>query len=143
MADCRHFHSSLSAFIDDDLPAGERAALETHLAGCAACRSLAADLGRIRNAAKHLGPIVPPERVWEDVQMKIRGGRGAASGPPLETQHYAAVWPFLGMAAALLIVTSAVYLARGGRPSTGGRIAPPRARRAGDQFVQHRGRRGA
>ena len=34
----------LSEYLDDELPAGERAALERHLAGCASCTAVLNDL---------------------------------------------------------------------------------------------------
>jgi hypothetical protein len=46
----------LSAWIDDDLPAGEAEEVARHLEGCAACRGIAEDLRAITTAAVELDP---------------------------------------------------------------------------------------
>ena len=51
----------LSQYVDAELPAGERAALEAHLADCAACRTAVAELRRVVAQARAL-PQRPPAR---------------------------------------------------------------------------------
>jgi hypothetical protein len=48
------------------------AAVGRHLNTCERCRVLAADLSRIRAAARTLGPVAPPEHVWAAVQATLQ-----------------------------------------------------------------------
>ena len=67
-------------YVDEALDAGRRAEVEQHLASCAACRTLVADLTEIRRAAASLEPREPPARAWQRIDRAIqlepaRGGR--------------------------------------------------------------------
>ena len=118
MLNCQDVHPLLSAFIDDELSGDERATVAAHLAGCAACRGLSADLGRIRQTARTLGPVAPPDHVWQKVDAAVRGApvEEDRSGTASRGRH--AAWSWLGVAAALLIVTSVAYVVRGARTFT-------------------------
>ena len=48
------------------------AAVGHHLSTCERCRALAADLSRIRAAARTLGPVAPPEHVWAGIQATLQ-----------------------------------------------------------------------
>lgn len=48
------------------------AAVGQHLSTCESCRALAADLSRIRAAARTLGPVAPPEHVWAGIQATLQ-----------------------------------------------------------------------
>jgi anti-sigma factor RsiW len=48
------------------------AAVDRHLSTCERCRALAADLSRIRAAARMLGPVAPPEHVWAGIQATLQ-----------------------------------------------------------------------
>jgi anti-sigma factor RsiW len=62
MMSCARYEQELGAYVDGALdPSG---ALDAHLAACARCRALAADLRAIRTAARTLEPREPPGRVW-------------------------------------------------------------------------------
>lgn len=75
---CRICQPLLSAFVDAAMSGAERAAVESHVRQCAACRSLAADLRAIRTAAGSLEPLIPPARVWQQIsaaaEAQPRGG---------------------------------------------------------------------
>jgi hypothetical protein len=68
----------LSAYVDDAMRADERAAVDEHLHGCAACRALAQDLSSIRLAVDSLEALIPPARVWHQIvtaaEMQRRSG---------------------------------------------------------------------
>lgn len=68
---CDRHADALAALVDDALDARERAPLDEHLAGCATCRDLLADLREIRSLAATLEPIEPPARVWHDVRRRV------------------------------------------------------------------------
>lgn len=65
--------SLLSDYLDDELPAGERSALDAHLAACAACREVLTELAMIRDTAAELPSIdsVPDADMWAGVAARI------------------------------------------------------------------------
>ena len=73
-----------SALLIDDYVDGAcdpvtSASVRHHLQGCAACRALAEDLSRIREASSTLGPLPPPAQVWTGIQARLQADAG---GPP-------------------------------------------------------------
>lgn len=73
---CDVSREHLQEQIDGGLDPRVERELQAHLAGCAECRGLAADLAAIADAAAALAPIEPPERVW----MQL-AGRWRAENP--------------------------------------------------------------
>ncbi len=61
----------LSDYTDEELAAGPRQSLQRHLDSCAACRAYRAQLDAVRAPLRSARPIVPPERVWEEVSRRI------------------------------------------------------------------------
>ncbi len=66
----------LSDYLDDELPPGERAALEGHLAQCAECSATLADLRRVVARARALESTGPATDLWPGIATRI----GAAPG---------------------------------------------------------------
>jgi anti-sigma factor RsiW len=70
----------------------EATAVRQHLDICPACRAQAADITRIRAAARGLGAIDPPARVWAHVALAVGAdapsGRAGNSG--LDWRHWIA-----------------------------------------------------
>jgi hypothetical protein len=97
MTDDRCDLPRLSEFIDGELDGAARAALDTHLATCESCRGVVADLMRLRDAARGLGPVAPPAHVWTSVQASLPGSRRQAR------------LQWIGLAAALVLVTLGAY----------------------------------
>ena len=98
----------LVGYLYDDLAPGERAAFETHLRGCAECRT---ELKALRDVRADLAAWAPPE---PDFGFRVvRGGRDAAAtdirpvvAPPV--QSWRAWWtPAAGLAAAAVLVLAA------------------------------------
>jgi hypothetical protein len=58
-----------------------RAAIETHLAGCASCQTLVADVRAIRAAARTLDAVEPPEHVWHAVRARVGAEPAAIASP--------------------------------------------------------------
>jgi anti-sigma factor RsiW len=123
---CHDISPRLSEYVDGTLADGERAAIAAHLATCAACAGLARDLGRLRDTARQLGPVAPPAHLALEIAGRIRleatsaTGPGAADGgsPPAEpvarpADRRHAAWQWLGLAAALLLVTAGAYYLSG------------------------------
>jgi len=69
----------LSEYIDGELPEDERARVESHLAGCAACTATLHDLTRIVEEARGRRPLPPREDLWPGIAERI-GADGAAAG---------------------------------------------------------------
>ncbi|MBI5836634.1 MAG: zf-HC2 domain-containing protein [Candidatus Eisenbacteria bacterium] len=82
MAPCRQQLEAwrLSSYLDGDLDASHRAAVEAHLAGCAACRERAADLQGMVAALRELPAPEPSPFLWARVQAGLREGRPRRSG---------------------------------------------------------------
>lgn len=95
--------------VDDALPGDVSAEVRVHLAACAGCRTLAADLGAIRSLAAALPPFVPPDHVWQTI---ARQTRSAPARHPLAA--LLTVWrPALAGAMSVVLVTGLAWL--GGR----------------------------
>lgn len=113
---CTSYRAALQELADGTLGPIRRAELQIHLDDCAACRSLASDLVRIRDLAASLDRLTPPDSVWLQVAGRLRQeGRLAPSAetPRSSTRRIAA----LAIAAALVIAVGASIvslLPRGG-----------------------------
>jgi anti-sigma factor RsiW len=89
---------TLDDYVDDALPAAERAAVDEHLRGCADCRELVTGLRSVVAAVSTLEPIEPPRAAWPRIERAIRGQRLEGRAPR---------WPWLAAAAALVLATFA------------------------------------
>ena len=69
---CNQYAEAIQELADGTLGPVRRAELQTHLDHCDACRALAADLRKIRDAAASLDQPEPPERVWLQVAGRLR-----------------------------------------------------------------------
>jgi anti-sigma factor RsiW len=68
--------AKLSDYMADELDAGERAAVEAHLAACEACNAAHQDLVRIVTQAGALGDVQPPTDLWGGIASGIRAQEG-------------------------------------------------------------------
>ncbi len=96
---CNQYAEAIQELADGTLGPVRRAELLTHLDHCDACRALAADLRRIRDAAASLDQPAPPERVWLQVAGRLRQeGRVVDSAAPRKRRM-----ALLALAAALVL----------------------------------------
>lgn len=125
MTTCDRVRPQLSGYVDRHLDAALAAEVRAHLLSCDACRSVADDLGRVRDAARGLGPIEPPPHVWMEIagRLRLEGGTSVpqvfsspvpqalkSSAPQVyRSSGSQATLQWLGLAAALLLTTLAVY----------------------------------
>ena len=65
---CTICQSLLSLYVDDSMSSRDRAAVEAHVRECAECHALAEDLRAIRSAAASLETLIPPARVWHQIE---------------------------------------------------------------------------
>src|SRR6266567_565100 len=69
---CPHMEARLNEYVDGTLPAGDRAAVEAHLAECAACRTAVAELRALVAGAASLPTTVEPGRdLWATIEARI------------------------------------------------------------------------
>jgi anti-sigma factor RsiW len=72
----------LSEYLDDELPAAERATLERHLAVCPDCARTLEDLGRVVATAATLRPRPPSSDLWPGVAARLAASSAEnAPGP--------------------------------------------------------------
>ena len=71
---CEAFEPRIVDYVENQLPAADRAALETHLAGCGQCQAFARQLRQLDAAlAQRLkAPVLPPD-FSERLRQRIRG----------------------------------------------------------------------
>lgn len=135
-----HWIDRLSDYIDGDMDAPERAALEAHLAECDACSSVLADLRSVVDEAASLEGRPPERDLWPGIAARLE-----PRGPvvvPLEKERsirhrFQASLPQLAAAvlAALLIgVAGAWYAFDRGQPGESG--VPTVAREAVDSGAE-------
>jgi hypothetical protein len=68
-ADCAAFQAQLPELIGS----GADLSSHPHLAGCALCQALLADLETIAEAARQLlAPVEPPDQLWKQIESAIR-----------------------------------------------------------------------
>ncbi len=124
---CREASAALSDYLDRALEAETRARVATHLDQCESCRALLTDLDSIRSTARTLGPITPPAHLWLEIAGQIRLEGPVAVAPPAPPARRPILsrpetWQWLGLAAALLIVTAGVYVVARPDPPTGSTV---------------------
>jgi hypothetical protein len=94
---CQELDARLDDYLDEALPAPDRAAIEAHLAGCPACAALLADLVNLRDRARRAPRAVPPPpAVWAAVERLATHDARRVARPSWR--------PWLLAAAAVLLV---------------------------------------
>ena len=86
---CAEFEVLITDYIDGTLPASERAAVESHLAGCAGCRALAEDIGSAVRILAQAKPVEPPADLITRISFLAPAGRVRA---PHEEQGWWSRW---------------------------------------------------
>jgi anti-sigma factor RsiW len=114
---CRDAEPLLHDALDAPLPPADAAALAAHLATCAACRDLEADLALMRDATRGLDRPIVPAQMWTRLSTQLeREGlmAGAAATPRTTWRGYA----WMALAATLLAGVGASLLWRASDPAT-------------------------
>lgn len=68
---CERFTDGLMAYLERDTDEATRAAMDRHAAGCAACRTLLADLRRLERDAAALPELAPSRDLWAGIAERI------------------------------------------------------------------------
>lgn len=109
---CDELDLLLPDYLDGTLDAEARSAAVEHLANCARCRSLVADLSRITAQAGALPDLVPPRDLWSGIAARIEAPvieLGSASAKPAARRPRLQIW---AAAAGLVVATAgATYVA--------------------------------
>jgi len=102
---------TLSEFVDDGLPAAERADIRAHLASCAECQAVVDGLRAVKSAAARLPLLQPRRDAWPRLERSLRAGAPA-------TRRIPVAW--LALAASLLVaIAVGVQVARRPAPADG------------------------
>ena len=72
---CDRCAALVGDYVDGTLAQDERAAVETHLAGCAECRAMAHDFRSIRSMASSLERHTPPAQAWSEIAAAVERER--------------------------------------------------------------------
>jgi hypothetical protein len=116
---CTEFTPLLSELADSGLTGDDRARVEAHVAECAACRAVLADIRAIRRTARGLPKAAQPEDLWDKVRARLDAAAGSARVVSIEPRRGwfgAHARPLLAAAAILLVSlsTAVVLLLRSG-----------------------------
>ncbi len=70
---CAEFEVLLADLLDGVLPAGQKAAVEQHQSGCAACAELARDAASALAFIEHVAEVAPPPALLSRIQLATAG----------------------------------------------------------------------
>ena len=103
--ECDLMCERLTAYLEGDLAPEDRTAADAHLASCAACRAVLAELRTIAAQAAALPPLNPSRDLWAGIESRI-GTRVTPLGAPLARRATRRPWPLAIAAAALIALTA-------------------------------------
>jgi anti-sigma factor RsiW len=120
--------TTLNDYVDGSLGTIEQSSVDQHLATCASCQQIVADLRDILRTAGELVLREPPIRSWSRLERAItmepavRRQTTGASSSPAEAGRYGSYRTWLAAAAALVLATAVgiryMPLGRSDAPST-------------------------
>jgi len=129
MATHEAFNERLSEYLDDELGAAERAAVDAHLRECERCRADLQDLAAVVARARALPDTPPAGNLWPGVEERLSTPR--LLRPTFSTRRFAFTMPQLIAASLALMIASGgmVWMARlgGARtdfPAISGEVSP-------------------
>jgi anti-sigma factor RsiW len=96
----------LSDYLDGELDAGERSAVEAHLRECHACAAVLSDLTRVVAQAESVTARPPEHDLWPGIASRLgteAGERRGSGGVRLVPRRYSFTLPQLAAAAVLLL----------------------------------------
>jgi len=131
MSDTIHLGQELSEYLDGDLDARARAAVEAHLRDCADCTGLLDELRAVSMRAHALEPEPPAADLWPGISARLDRRRGAILPLPRWLERGTERWSFTlpQLAAAALVIAlisggSVWWALRSGAPLRNGASTP-------------------
>jgi anti-sigma factor RsiW len=111
---CEQFDQWLDAFLDGGLAPVQQHEMDAHLAGCATCRTHAAEMRAVLAAATALPrSIMPPRDLWAEISARLPARRVVQARQSAPWSR----WVPLAAAALLLIAVTATVTYRLARPT--------------------------
>ena len=108
----------LSEYLDGELDAQERLALEAHLSGCAECRVTLEELRGVVARAQGLEDRPPKADLWPGIDARLTPGRRGGAGVSQHRRLSFSVPQLLAASIALVLLSSGgTWLALKSRPS--------------------------
>ncbi len=108
-----HERERLSAYLDGELPVGERAEVAAHLATCSQCRSVLAEMEALDKRARELPLDAPPgyfDTLPRRVRDRIEGLSPTRRTAPARTRRRLPAWTWAAAAALILGVVTPLTL---------------------------------
>ena len=121
---CNDYRDAIQELADGALGPIRRAELQMHLDSCARCRALAADMLRIRDLARSLDRVQPPDAVWIQIAGRLRQQGRIAPASASEQRSQRRRIAALAIAAALVIAIGASIFTLLPRQTDPGGAAP-------------------
>lgn len=106
--DCRRFDDVLSDYLENTISLPLRAAMDGHVASCARCSAILADVRSIVDRAAALPELKPSRDLWPDVAARLDSPVVPISAAPSARRFRIPTWLGLAAAAAVLIVVTSV-----------------------------------
>lgn len=103
---CEQLDAMLADWLEQDLARDDAARVEQHLAQCARCTALVADLTSIQRQAAALPPLVPSRDLWPGIDARIQ--TPVIALPAKQDAPRRRHWWMGAAAAALVAVTASV-----------------------------------
>ena len=104
---CQDFHIAIGDFVDGAIADEAARPLQGHLATCASCAALEADLRAIRAAARALPPQPPAPHVWAAIAAAVESERPGHVGGLASWRR---AWQPLAAAAMAVVVTGTLAM---------------------------------
>jgi hypothetical protein len=104
---CEQLAEQVGAYLEGDLAPAARAAAEAHLARCADCAALVADLQRIGAVARTLPTLAPSRDLWEGIAARIEAPVIALPAGGARPAGRRSRWASFAAAAAALVIATA------------------------------------
>lgn len=134
------WRASLSEYVDGDLSARRRRAVERHLRVCPACADLAAELRRVAADAPGLRVDSQPSRdLWPGIAERLAPRTRTRAAPWLSFPAGRLVprWTLATAAAAILVLAAGLWIWQADRPSRTAGVPAPTA--SGVATAEHDG----
>ena len=106
--DCRRFDEVLPDYLENTISLPLRAAMDGHVASCARCSGLLADVRSLVDKAGSLPELNPSRDLWPDVAALLDSPAVAISAAPSARRFRVPAGAGLAAAAAVLIVVTSI-----------------------------------